>query len=501
MPKKATKKNKRSAPSGNDSAHAAPSARANETLEETMDNLNFEDPFEDEYNEDGVETVDCKEDAEEGADGEASDATSDMVDAPAATQAWTPGDAIKDDEVLEFDASAYTMYHALRPEWPCLSFAIIHDEFGENRTRFPHTMFALAGTQADEPKKNKLTLMKLSDLHRTSKKKDAADDESDDESDDEALDSDAEEDVDDDPVLEHINIPHFGGVNRLRSMPQRPNIIATHADTAHIHLWDISTHLASFENKVAGQVSLNNKQIQTYSGHKEEGFAMDWSRKSAGSLVTGDCSGGIHLWAPNEGGNWTVSKGWELGESAEDLQWSPTEGTVFASGDCNNDINIFDTRKPGASMLKHRAHDSDVNVISWNPNVSNLLASGSDDGVFSVWDLRKFGQDPLARFTTHTTPITSLEWHPTDESMIVVSDETAVFIYDLSIEEDVEEAAAAGGAGSKAAAVDENKIPAQLLFMHCGSTSNKEAHWHPQIPSLCMTTALTGFNVFIPSNL
>jgi len=316
-------------------------------------------------------------------------------------------------------------------------------------------------------------------------------------SDDEALDSDDEDKEDSDPILEHINIPHFGGVNRLRSMPQKPNIIATHADTAHVHLWDISTHMASFENKLAGQGTLNNKQIQTHSGHREEGFAMDWSKKSAGSLLTGDCSGGIHLWAPTES-NWTVTTPWEVkGTSVEDLQWSPTEATVFASGDCNNDICIFDTRKPGQSMLKHRAHEADVNVISWNHNVSNLIASGSDDGVFSVWDLRKFGQDPLARFTTHTTPITSLEWHPTDESMIVVSDESAVFVYDLSIEEDVEES---GGTTAKPAE-GEDKIPAQLLFMHCGSTSNKEAHWHPQIPSLVMTTALTGFNVFIPSNL
>ena len=148
-------------------------------------------------------------------------------------------------------------------------------------------------------------------------------------------------------------------------------------------------------------------------------------------------------------------------------------------------------------MLKHKAHDSDVNVISWNHNVSNLLASGSDDGVFSVWDLRSFGKDPLARFTTHTTPITSLEWHPTDESMITVSDESAVFIYDLSVEEDAEELAKTASLTGEG----ERKIPAQLLFLHAGSVSNKECHWHPQIPSCVMTTALSGFNIFIPSNL
>lgn len=120
-------------------------------------------------------------------------------------------------------------------------------------------------------------------------------------------------------------------------------------------------------------------------------------------------------------------------------------------------------------------------------------------GLFSVWDLRNFQSkdippQPLARFTCHKKPITSLEWHPSDESMIVVSDEDGTYIYDLSIEEDEDEEK------SEFDGVD-GSIPPQLLFVHCGSESTKEVHWHPQITSLVMTTALSGYSVFIPSNL
>lgn len=76
--------------------------------------------------------------------------------------------------------------------------------------------------------------------------------------------------------------------------------------------------------------------------------------------------------------------------------------------------------------------------------------------------------------------------------MIVVTDEDATYIYDLSIEEDNEE-------HEKCAM--EDSIPPQLLFVHCGSESIKEAHWHPQITSCVFTTALSGFSTFIPSNL
>ena len=122
-----------------------------------------------------------------------------------------------------------------------------------------------------------------------------------------------------------------------------------------------------------------------------------------------------------------------------------------------------------------------------------------------MWDLRNFqssetGQtpNPLARFTCHRKPITSLEWHPTDESMIAVSDEDGTYIYDLSIEEDDVGVSEAQKTDTESKLDD---IPPQLLFVHCGSESTKELHWHPQISSLVMTTALSGYSIFIPSNL
>lgn len=44
-------------------------------------------------------------------------------------------DTLEEGEELDFDETAYLMYHSLRPEWPCLSFDIIRDQLGGNRTR------------------------------------------------------------------------------------------------------------------------------------------------------------------------------------------------------------------------------------------------------------------------------------------------------------------------------------------------------------------------------
>jgi len=182
------------------------------------------------------------------------------------------------------------------------------------------------------------------------------------------------------------------------------------------------------------------------------------------------------------------------GNSIEELVWSPSEQTVFAAGDTSGHICIFDTRAPSKVMLSTRISNTDVNVLAWNDHVSNLLASGCDDGEMCVWDLRKFAgkeaPSPLARFTYSNTPITSLEWHPSDESMLCVTDDIATYLYDLSIEDD-----------DVAKLSNESSVPPQLLFLHCGSEMVKEAHWHKQIPSCVMTTSLTGLSVFIPSNL
>lgn len=91
-------------------------------------------------------------------------------------------------------------------------------------------------------------------------------------------------------------------------------------------------------------------------------------------------------------------------------------------------------------------------------------------------------------------PITSIEWHPTDESMLAASGaDNQLTVWDLSVEADDE---AAGPAGAGAGLQD---LPPQLLFIHQGQTDIKELHFHPQIPGVIMSTAADGFNIFKPA--
>lgn len=137
------------------------------------------------------------------------------------------------------------------------------------------------------------------------------------------------------------------------------------------------------------------------------------------------------------------------------------------------------------------------------------MVSGGDDGLFRVWDLRNFKRcvlppcsvkhllmpafaysgQPAAQFKWHTKPITSVEWHPTDESVIgVAGADNQVTIWDLSVEDDAE--------APDATADDEPEVPPQLLFIHQGQDDIKEVHWHKQIPGVMLSTAFSGFNIF-----
>ena len=97
-------------------------------------------------------------------------AAEDEDEAPAPSEVFLPNTrALGKDEILEPDNSVYEMLHRMNVAWPCLSFDILRDGLGEERSRYPATAYLVTGTQADQAKNNELLVMKLSSMHRTQK--------------------------------------------------------------------------------------------------------------------------------------------------------------------------------------------------------------------------------------------------------------------------------------------------------------------------------------------
>jgi ribosome assembly protein RRB1 len=133
--------------------------------------------------------------------------------------------------------------------------------------------------------------------------------------------------------------------------------------------------------------------IYTVNSHgRAEGFAMDWAATGSSlRLLTGDIHSKIYLTTSSPSGFSTNAQPFvSHTSSVEDLQWSPTDLTVFASCSADQSVMIWDIRTKGRQSAGaiDAAHDSDVNVISWSRSTAYLLLSGGDEGGIKVWDLR-----------------------------------------------------------------------------------------------------------------
>jgi len=444
-----------------------------------------EEDFEDDGEEDEVE--------EEIIDGEAEDEDEDEDEG--VKHVWRPGvDTLEDGEQLDVEPGTYDMLHRAQVEWPCLSVDIVRDDLGAQRTAFPLTAYVVAGSQAARVEDNRIYMMKWSKLYKTAK--DGRED-SEDEQDSEDEDSDDEHEA----CLESKSAPHPGAVNRVRSMPQAGHIVATWADTGKVHMWSLDAHRKALDNP-AHKVPQNPKPIFTCSDHKDEGFALDFSPHDTGKFLSGSNDGATFLWEP-------VPGGWKPGSespfqgfksSVEDLQWKKTgvsAQSLFAAASSDGSFRIWDVREKSRKKSAIHVPDAhggpDVNVLSWSPIVGELICTGAEDGGFKIWDTRHVDAGPMANFLWHRKPITSVDWHPTDETALAVaSADDSVSLWDMAVEDDAPGRDQPPGA---------DHFPPQLLFLHQGQKDPKELRWHPQLPSVCISTAASGFNIFKTCNI
>lgn len=202
---------------------------------------------------------------------------------------YLPGQPLAEDEELVCDDSAYIMMHQAHTGAPCLSFDIIQDELGDNRETFPLTAYIVAGTQAAQAHVNNVIVMKMSNLHRTSKERE----------DDEESDSSEEEEEDDEkkPRMNCALVRHQGCVNRIRATRiGNENFAASWSELGRVNIWKLDDMIEKVDEGSANPTDkkhirseLDLKPVYTFTGHQQEGFAIDWNTVSQGVLATGDC--------------------------------------------------------------------------------------------------------------------------------------------------------------------------------------------------------------------
>jgi len=153
---------------------------------------------------------------------------------------WQPGvDTLEDGEELQFDPEAYNYLRGFDIGWSCLSFDIVRDQLGLIRSEFPHTLYGVAGTQAEKASSNYIGIFKLSNIRGKKREPIPAstvDGDTNADSDSSSDEEDEEINEDTKPILHLKKVAHAGSVNRIRSMTQKPHLCATWGDTGHVQV-------------------------------------------------------------------------------------------------------------------------------------------------------------------------------------------------------------------------------------------------------------------------
>ncbi|VDK51820.1 unnamed protein product [Anisakis simplex] len=410
---------------------------------------------------------------------------------PSKFQVYIPGVSrpLKEDEEWEFDPEAYRLFHTFETKWPCLSFDTVIDTLGDNRSEFPLTCTLVAGTQAEDSRRNEIITMRLSNLYGIPHDKEDDESESDNDDDEETTQSAKS------PRMHAAAIKHQGSINRIRVSHTTnlgdSRVCAAWNALGKVQLWNLSNALKEVNNMndcASKSVVIKENPLFSYVGHKDEGYALAWSSLKTGALASGDNRGSISIWAMGEGGQWSINQRPLSGHtsSVEDLAWSPTEQSLLISCSSDRSVKLWDTRlgiytiaspdSKACVCTVTDAHESDVNVLSWNKH-DPLIVTGGDDATLKIWSLKTIQH--------HKGAITSVEWCPLESTTLLASGEDdQSTIWDLAVEAEIDQES------------NVSEVPPQLLFVHMGQHEIKEVHWHSQIPGLAITTALDGFNVF-----
>lgn len=221
-------------------------------------------------------------------------------------------------------------------------------------------------------------------------------------------------------VLQKIN--HLGDVNKVRYMPQNPNIIASVNNLGDLVIYERTRH-KSFKNTLIDNTDINKVQMRLVnenipSDALTDIFALDWNKNQEGEILSGDMNGWINLYDLTKYQSEILNQSAyfkrdiEQSVGVNDIEWFPMHDSLFAVAFDDGCVEIYDKRQQKSVIQNYKISNNGVDSISLNPGFATGLATGDSNGIIATWDIRSFETPILELKNYHHDSITQLKWHP-----------------------------------------------------------------------------------------
>ncbi|KAJ5174916.1 uncharacterized protein N7482_000793 [Penicillium canariense] len=160
-------------------------------------------------------------------------------------------------------------------------------------------------------------------------------------------------------------------------------------------------------------------QLCRFQGHNRQVHRLAFNPHLASWLLSGSQDGTIRMWdlrsaSANRGLSTCGSKHVYQGNSdaIRDVRWSPSDGVVFATASDSGAIQMWDSRKTNAPLMRIAAHDRPCYAVDWHPDGKHIVSGGTDRQV-KVWDFSSAErrQKPAFQFRTPQA-VTNVRWRP-----------------------------------------------------------------------------------------
>eukprot|EP00195_Chlamydomonas_chlamydogama_P006777 CAMPEP_0202905910 /NCGR_PEP_ID=MMETSP1392-20130828/36561_1 /ASSEMBLY_ACC=CAM_ASM_000868 /TAXON_ID=225041 /ORGANISM="Chlamydomonas chlamydogama, Strain SAG 11-48b" /LENGTH=458 /DNA_ID=CAMNT_0049594215 /DNA_START=185 /DNA_END=1558 /DNA_ORIENTATION=+ len=312
---------------------------------------------------------------------------------------------------------------------------------------------------------------------------------------------------------------HPGEVNKMRDIPQHPELIVTHTDSPELYLWNMDKQPARQREKSSGKGAQSAPSVAELrlTGHEEDALFPLATSAVAPVIASGGNDKMVLLWSIQDhmetilSGGGSGDKGPELaartklrGHDAtiEDVVFKPGSSEQLASVGDDHAMIFWDTRQgdgPATTIKDAHGKGLDIQCVDWDVQTGYMVATGAQDGSLRIWDLRSMGGSSskhLASFKVHTGGVIRLEWHPHHRGILASGGEDKlIMVWRMNPDAPVPEASETGS-GAKGGKGASKELPQELIFQHAGHRRGKvvDFQWNssPLVPWTMMSVSDDG---------